>query len=114
MVQAFQKTAGPFSIAVTGSVLAAAYTSHLDLSGLTPRAAAAAGRSVSGGLDVAVQIGSTSFAHAVRSAFVHGMNVSLLVSTAIAIAGLILTVALLPGGPRSYVPTRNPLRQRIG
>ncbi|MGI5157805.1 hypothetical protein [Microbispora sp. CA-102843] len=99
VVQAFQKTAGPLGTAVMGSVLAAAYTSRLDLSGLTPASAAAAGRSVSGGIDVADQIRSASFAHAVRGAFVHGMNASLLVSAAIAAAGLVLALAFLPGAP---------------
>jgi DHA2 family multidrug resistance protein-like MFS transporter len=95
VVQAFQKTAGPFGTAIMGSVLAAAYQARLDLTGLRP-VAAAARQSVYGGLAAARQLRSASLGHSVRAAFVHGMDISQLVSAGIAVAGIILAVAFLP------------------
>lgn len=96
VVQAFQKTAGPFGTAIMGSILAAAYQARLDLTGLRPAAAATARQSVYGGLAAASQLRSGSLGHSVRAAFVHGMDISLLVSAGIAVAGIILALAFLP------------------
>jgi Na+/melibiose symporter-like transporter len=96
VVQAFQKTAGPFGTAIAGSVLAAAYQARLDLTGLRPAAAAAVRQSVYGGLAVASHLRSPSLSHSARAAFAHGMDVSLLVSAGIAAAGVILTLTFLP------------------
>jgi Na+/melibiose symporter-like transporter len=108
IVQVFQKTAGPFGTAVMGSILAVAYQSHLELTGLGPDAARTARESVTGGIGVAHRLGSTHLADTVRAAFVHGIDISLLGSTAIAAAGLLLTLTFLPAtNPRS------PQEQRI-
>lgn len=101
VVQAFQKTAGPFGAAITGSTLAAVYQSHLDLTGLTPAAAATARQSIDGGITVAGQIGSAAFARSVRDAFVRGMDVSLVVAAGVAAFGVVAALAFLPGGRRS-------------
>jgi Na+/melibiose symporter-like transporter len=110
VVQAFQKTAGPFGAAIMGSTLAAVYQSRLDLTGLTPAAASTARQSVAGGITIATQISSATFARSVRSAFVHGMDVSLFVSTGIAIFGVVAALAFLPGTRRS-APYRTQNRQ---
>lgn len=96
VVQAFQKAAGPFGTAITGSVLATAYQPRLDLTGLRPAAAAAVRQSVYGGLAIASRPRSPSLSRSVRAAFVHGTDVSLLVSAGIAAAGVILTLTFLP------------------
>lgn len=108
VVQAFQKTAGPFGTAITGSVLAAAYHARLDLTGLRPAAAAAARSSVYGGLAEAGRLRSASLGHSVRAAFVHGIDISLLVPAGIAAAGVILTLAFLPrsAAPELSAPPR--------
>ena len=98
VVQAFQKTAGPFGTAIAGSVLAAAYQARLDLTGLPAAAAAAARQSVYGGLAVAGQIRSARLAESARAAFVHGMDASLVVSAGIGITGAVLALAFLPRG----------------
>jgi EmrB/QacA subfamily drug resistance transporter len=95
VVQAFQKTAGPFGTAIMGSVVVAAYQARLDLTGLPP-AAATARQSVYGGLAAASHLRSASLGHSVRAAFVHGMDTSLLVAAGIAVAGIILALAFLP------------------
>jgi MFS transporter, DHA2 family, multidrug resistance protein len=104
VVQAFQKTAGPFGTAITGSVLAAGYQARLDLTGLPAAAAAAARQSVYGGLAAAGQLRSAGIARSARSAFVHGMDTSLLVSTGIGVAGAILALAFLPRGTAGRRP----------
>lgn len=109
VVQAFQKTAGPFGTAITGSVLAAGYLAHLDVTGLRPAAAAGAGQSVYGGLAAASRLRSPSLSQSVRAAFVHGMDISLLVTAGIAAAGVILTLAFLPQA-QARKPSEPPMR----
>jgi EmrB/QacA subfamily drug resistance transporter len=99
VVQTFQKTAGPFGTALSGSILAAAYRSHLDLADVPPATAATVRSGVAGGVGVAHRLGSTGLADTVRGAFTHGIDVSLLASTAIAAAGLVLTLVFLPTTP---------------
>jgi EmrB/QacA subfamily drug resistance transporter len=108
VVQAFQKTAGPFGTAISGSVLAATYQSHLDLSELPATASNMVHHSVYDGLAVADQLGSASLAHSVRAAFTSGVNMSLLVSAGIAVAGVLLTLAFLPTArqPTDPIPDR--------
>jgi len=98
VLQAVNKTGGPFGIAVLGSVLAG-YLGLVDLSGLSATAAAAAAaarQSVFGGVAVAQKIHSTALLRSVDAAFVHGMDMALLVSAGIAVVGAVLTVVFLP------------------
>jgi MFS transporter, DHA2 family, multidrug resistance protein len=96
VLQAVNKTGGPLGIAVLGSVLSAGYLSRLNLAGLPAAAASAARQSVFGGVAVARQIHSTALLTSVQRAFVHGMDMALLVSAGIALAGVVLTVVFLP------------------
>ena len=104
VVQAFQKTAGPFGTAIAGSVLAAGYQARLNVTGLPAAAADAARQSVDGGLAVASQIGSAGLAQSARAAFAAGLDTSLLVSAGIGIAGAILALAFLPRGRTGHRP----------
>jgi MFS transporter, DHA2 family, multidrug resistance protein len=106
VVQAFQKTAGPFGTAIMGSVLAAAYQARLDLTGLPAAAAAAARQSVYGGLAVAGQVRSAGLAQSARAAFAGGMDVSLAVSAGIGMTGAVLALAFLPRGAAGHRPGR--------
>jgi Na+/melibiose symporter-like transporter len=96
VLQAVNKTGGPFGIAILGSVLSAGYLGRLDLSGLSATAAAAARQSIFGGVVVAQKIHSASLLESVHAAFVHGMDLALLVSGGIAVVGALLTAAFLP------------------
>ena len=96
VLQAVNKIGGPFGIAVLGSVLSAGYLARLHLSGLPAAAAATVRQSVFGGVAVASKIGSASLLSSVRTAFVHGMDLALLVSAGIAVAGVVLTLVFLP------------------
>lgn len=96
VMQALQKTGGPLGAAVLGSVLNTAYLSQLQLGGLPPVVASAVRQSLFGGLAVAARLHSAALRNMVQSAFVHGMDVSLVVAAGIAAAGILLTVAFLP------------------
>jgi DHA2 family multidrug resistance protein-like MFS transporter len=96
VLQAVNKVGGPFGIAVLGSVLSAGYLARLHLSGLPPAAAATVRQSVFGGVAVASKIGSASLLASVRTAFVHGMDLALIVSAGIAMVGIVLTLVFLP------------------
>ena len=101
LMQALNKTGGPLGTAILGSVLSSAYLSHLDVTGLSAAAAATVRRGIFGGDAVAQQTGSTALLRSVHSAFIHGMDRSLVVSAGIAFAGALLALAFLP---RANVP----------
>jgi len=96
VMQAVQKTGGPLGIAILGSVLSTGYIGRLDLSGLPQSVAAAVRQSVFGGTAVARKIHSASLLGSVRTAFVHGMDLALVVSSGFALIGVILTLIFLP------------------
>ena len=96
VLQAVNKTGGPLGIAVLGSVLSGGYLARLDLSGLSSAASAAVRQSVFGGVAVAQKIHSARLLESVRTAFVHGMDMALLVSAGIALAGAVLAMVFLP------------------
>jgi len=97
MLQALKNVGAPLGAAVLGSALISVYRADLNLVGLPPAAARAVQDSVFGGVAVAHQLRSVSLLESVRAAFVHGMDVSLMVSAGIAAAGVVLTLAFLPG-----------------
>ncbi|MGD0312617.1 MAG: MFS transporter [Acidimicrobiales bacterium] len=96
VMQAVNKTGAPLGIAILGSVLSAGYLARLDLVGLPKAAAAAVRQSVFGGVAVADQLHSPALLASVHRAFVHGMDLALLVSAGIAVAGTVLTLLFLP------------------
>jgi MFS transporter, DHA2 family, multidrug resistance protein len=95
-LQAINKLGGPLGTAVLGSVLTAAYLARLVVSGLPAAAATAARQSVFGAVAVADKIHSPALLMSAHSAFVHGMDLALVVSGAIALVGVALTVVFLP------------------
>jgi DHA2 family multidrug resistance protein-like MFS transporter len=96
VLQAVNKIGGPFGIAVLGSVLSTGYLARLHLSGLPAAAAATVRQSVFGGVAVASKLHSAALLASVRTAFVHGMDLALVVSAGIAAVGVVLTVIFLP------------------
>jgi len=95
-LQAINKLGGPLGTAVLGSVLSTAYLARLAVSGLPAAAATAARQSIFGAVAVADQIHSAALLDSAHIAFVHGMDLALVVSGAVALVGLALTVAFLP------------------
>jgi Na+/melibiose symporter-like transporter len=96
VLQAVNKTGAPLGIAVLGSVLSAGYLGRLDLSRVPASALATIRESVFGGVGVARQLHSAQLLNSVQTAFVHGMDMALLVSAGIALLGTALSVAFLP------------------
>jgi hypothetical protein len=97
LITAIRQVGGVLGVAVLGSLLNSAYRGRLDLTGLPPAAAGAVRDNVASGVAVARQLGSGALAATVRAAFVHGMDVLLATSGAIAIAAAVLALVLLPG-----------------
>ncbi len=88
-------------IALLGSLLAAAYASRLDTSGLPAAAADTAGDSAVAAHVVAETLGSPGLAASADAAYVHGMNLALLVCGAAALASALLVATLLPDPGRA-------------
>jgi MFS transporter, DHA2 family, multidrug resistance protein len=95
-LQALNKLGGPLGTAILGSTLSASYLAHLHLSDLPIPAAAAVRESIFAAVAVAQKLGSAALLHSVRVAFVHGMDVALVVSSIFAIIGAVLAVVFLP------------------
>ncbi len=96
VLQAVNKTGAPFGAAILGSVLLGAYRSGVHLAGLPAPAASAVKSGIFGGVAVASRAGSAALLDSVRTSFVHGMDLSLVVSAGVAVAGLILAAVFLP------------------
>ena len=102
VLQSMRMVGSSFGAAILGSVLNAGYRGDLPvgqppLSELDPTAAATARDSVVAAAEVASRVGSPDLLEAARSAFVHGMDLTLWVSAALAVAGAVLAVLALAG-----------------
>jgi MFS transporter, DHA2 family, multidrug resistance protein len=115
LITAMRQVGGTIGIAVLGTVLASVYRSQLHLTGLPAAAAAAARGSVAGGIAVARAAGSAPVLTAVRTAYVHGLDVMLWACGGIAVAAALLALAFLPrwadtpAGPGATVPADAPV-----
>lgn len=97
LIQAMQKVGAPFGAAILGSVLVSGYQSQLHLAGLPAALTGAIRQSVFAGVRVAESVHSPALLLSVRQAFVHGMDLALLVSAMIAAAAMLLALAFMPG-----------------
>ncbi|TAN24882.1 MAG: MFS transporter [Actinomycetota bacterium] len=113
-LQALKNTGAPLGSAILGSALASAYISHLDLGGLPPIYAQAARQSIFGGVAVAHGLNSAVLLSSVKAAFIHGMDVALLVSAGFALVGAVLSLIFLPGHPLHASEKSFELRGRDG
>ncbi len=96
VLQALQKLGGPLGAAILGSVLSTVYQAQLPLAGLPVATARVIRESLFAGIAVASQLRSVALLGSVRSAFVEGMDVALVVAAAIAVVGLILALVFMP------------------
>ena len=96
LMTAMRQVGGTIGIAVLGTVLASVYSSHVRLGKLPAAAAAAARSSVAGGVAVARATGSAPLLHAVRTAYVQGMDVMLWACGGVALAAAVLALAFMP------------------
>ncbi|GIE32511.1 MFS transporter [Actinoplanes italicus] len=98
LIQAIRQVGSAIGVAVLGMVLNSGYRDTVDVGGLPPEAADAVRDSAASGVAVAGRAGSPELLDSVRDAFVHGMGLSLIVSGAVAAAGAILALIILPRG----------------
>ncbi len=97
LISAIRQVGGTLGIALLGTLLGASYRDQLDLSGLSHEVASLVKSSVITGVAVAHKLDSSQLLSAVRSAFVHSIDVMLLVCGTIATGAVILTIIFLPG-----------------
>jgi DHA2 family multidrug resistance protein-like MFS transporter len=104
VLQALKNTGAPLGAAILGSALTSAYVSRLDLAGLPAAAAQAVRQSIFAGVAVARALHSPALLSSTRAAFVHGVDVALVVSAGFALVGVVLSLVFLPGHAQPPAP----------
>ncbi|MFF7248028.1 MFS transporter [Embleya sp. NPDC008237] len=108
LVQTLRQVAGALGVAILGSVLASAYLDRIDTSGRPDGVADTARDSIGGAVAAAGRSGDPALLDSARDAFVHGMDLSLLIcglaSSAVAIAVAVFLPRRTAADPRP-VPT---------
>jgi len=99
LLQTFRQVGGAVGVAVFGSLLASGYRADLDTAGLPDAAAHTARQSVVAADTVAATLGNPTLADSAHAAYVHGMDLVLLVAGLIAILSAVLVAARMPGAP---------------
>ncbi|MWA03326.1 MFS transporter [Actinomadura sp. LD22] len=100
LLETIQQLGGVLGVAALGSVLNAGYLARLSVAGLPAPAAHAARGSVTGADAVAARLHDEALAASAHGAFVHGMNLTLLVCAGTALLAAVLGVVFLPGRAR--------------
>jgi EmrB/QacA subfamily drug resistance transporter len=100
LLQTLRQTGSAIGVAILGSVLAAAYRGRLTTHGLPDGAGHAARDSVVGAHAVAASLGDRALAASADAAYVHGMDLTLVVCGVAALAAAALVAAFLPN-PRA-------------
>ncbi len=101
LIQAVRQVGGTIGVAVLGTVLGSGYRSRVDVGHLSIGVANTVRESVSAGIEVGRQLHDEALIRSVQVAFVHGMNLTLLVSGALTFIGAALALRFLPRGPAS-------------
>jgi DHA2 family multidrug resistance protein-like MFS transporter len=96
LMQALRQVGGSIGVAVLGSVLASGYHSHVNTGRLPAAVGLQVRDSVAAGVAVAHKLGDEPLAHVVRAAFIHGMDLTLIVSGVMLLAGAVLAALFLP------------------
>ncbi|MFI6035207.1 MFS transporter [Streptomyces sp. NPDC051315] len=100
LLMTLRQVGAAIGIAVLGSLLSAAFRDRLDVTGLPPGAAETAGDSVVAAHLVAERVGSAHLAASADGAYVHGMDLVLIVSGVAALVSALLAAVFLPTAPR--------------
>ena len=101
VIMTLRQVGATIGVALLGTILGSVYRSRLGTSSaaaaLPAQARTEAGQSVTAGVAVAQRAGNADLLQAVRDAFVHAMDNTLVVCALIAVLGAILAVLFLPG-----------------
>jgi hypothetical protein len=96
LITAMRQVGGTIGVAILGTVLATVYQGRLHLTGLPASTVTAIRKSVAGGIATAQASGSNTLLDAVRTAYVHGLDVMLWVCAGIALTSAVLAIVFLP------------------
>ena len=101
VIMTLRQVGATIGVALLGTILGSVYRDRLGATSaaasLPDAARAEAGQSVTAGASVAQHSGDAGLLQAVRESFVHAMDDTLVVCTAIAVLGAVLAVWFLPG-----------------
>ncbi len=95
VMQAVRQVGGTIGVAVLGTVLDNGYRDHVHAH-VAPALAHTVSTSVSVGAEVARKLGDEPLLHTVRTAFVHGMDITFIVAAIVVAAGAVLAACFLP------------------
>jgi EmrB/QacA subfamily drug resistance transporter len=104
LLQTLRQTGSAIGVALLGSAVAAGYRDRLETAGLPAQAAHGARESVVAAHAVASSLGDRALAASADAAYVHGMDLALLVCGGTAVAAALLVACFLPN-PRAGVGT---------
>ncbi len=96
LITAMRQVGATIGVAVLGTVLNNVYQARLAPAALTAPVAGVAKSSVTAGVALAHELGSAELLTAVRTAFVHGLDIMLWACGGIALASALLALAFLP------------------
>ncbi|MGW1993070.1 MFS transporter [Embleya sp. NPDC001921] len=111
LVQTLRQVAGALGVAILGSVLASAYVDRIDTAGRPGPVADAARDSIGGAAKVSAHGADPALLDSAREAFVHGMNLSLLIC---GVSALVLGVAVATFLPRRIADAPAPAASPAG
>ncbi|MFD8570796.1 MFS transporter [Streptomyces sp. NPDC059639] len=100
LLSTVRQTGSALGVALLGALVAGAYTDRLSTAGLPGPAAEAARDSVTGAHVVAGRLGDEALAASANTAYLHGMDLALIVIGVVALAAALLSAALMPGRVR--------------
>ena len=110
LMQAMRQVGGTIGVAVLGTVLSSGYRGRARTGHLPAALAGATRDSVAAGMAVAGRLHDTGLAQVVRAAFVHGMDLTLIVSGAVVAVGALLAALFLPRpSPSADKPVKTPV-----
>ncbi|MBZ4318449.1 MFS transporter [Streptomyces huiliensis] len=98
LMMTLRQTAAAVGLAALGSLLAASYRDRLDTGGLSAAAAGVADDSVVSAHATAARLGDTALARSADAAYLHGMDLTLLVCGCVALLAAALVAVFLPDG----------------
>jgi EmrB/QacA subfamily drug resistance transporter len=96
LLMTLRQTGGAIGVALLGSLLASSFSSRLDVTGTPGPVAAAAKRSVVAAHQVADRLKDHALGQSANAAFVHGMDLVLIVCAGAALVAAALAAVLLP------------------
>ncbi|MHC5258646.1 DHA2 family efflux MFS transporter permease subunit [Streptomyces sp. UC4497] len=113
LLSTVRQTGSALGVALVGALVSGAYAGRLATAGLPDAAADVARDSVIGAHVVAGKLGDRALAASADGAFVHGMDLALVVIGIVALAAALLTAVLLPG-PEKAGPAPDPEVAPVG